>query len=169
MKYYLLFLFVGLFLGSYSQQNNIIYDELKSQNILYGQCTPEILRTGEFQTWFIPEYESYIVNNKLFEEAFVQKFDSIYVISATWCGDTKRELPRFIKIMDQDYFQGINIKYFFVDGNKKSNLIDTEALYIQFVPTFIFYFKGNELCRIVEEPVKSLEEDIMDLLLRIQD
>lgn len=151
-----------------AQLNSTIYDELKSKEILIGECNLEGFHSGEFAVWFDKEYEEYSVNESVFVEAYALKFDSIYVVLGTWCGDSRREIPHFCKIMDHEYFNGTYVRYFAVDGKKHTDAIDTEDLYIQFVPTMIFYYGGNELCRIVENPHLSLEEDIMDLLSRIQ-
>jgi thiol-disulfide isomerase/thioredoxin len=163
----LLFLLVSFFASA--QLNRVILDEAKSENILYGECDPSGFRSGEFDKWFSPEYESYKVNSQFFAEGYAVKFDSICVVLGSWCSDSQREVPRFCKIMDDEYFAGTKIRFFAVDGNKKTDVLDTEEYYIQYVPTFIFYYGGNELCRIIETPRTScLEEDIMDLLSRIQ-
>jgi thiol-disulfide isomerase/thioredoxin len=151
-----------------AQSSNIVFDEIKNQEIIYGICTPSDFRENGFENWFVEEYNNYIVNEEVFVPGYEVKFDSIYVLLASWCGDSRREVPRFCKIMDHPYFEGTNVKYFGFDASKQNNIVFAEDLYLQFVPTFIFYYKGNELCRIVEEPKDSLEEDIMDLLSRIQ-
>lgn len=163
----LAFLIISPFFAG-AQLNNKVYDELKAEDILIGECTPEGFRNGICAEWFNKEYYSFEVNESVFVEGYQVKFDSVIVVLGTWCSDSQREVPRFCKIMDHDYFDGTMVKYYAVDGAKKTDAVNTEELYIQFVPTMIFYYGGNELCRIVETPRLSLEEDIMDLLSRIQ-
>lgn len=151
-----------------AQVNRIIFDEGKGEDILYGECDREGFIMPEFAYWFDEEYNSYNVNDEVFVPGYDVKFDSIYVFLGSWCDDSHREVPRFCKIMDHPYFSGTEVKYFCVDGNKANDVINTEDYYLQFVPTFIFYYRGEELCRIIEQPKDSLEEDIMDLLYRIQ-
>ncbi|MDR2010802.1 MAG: hypothetical protein LBQ22_10005 [Bacteroidales bacterium] len=164
-----LFLFFVCITGLISAQvNRIVFDENKGQDVLYGECDRNGFVMPEFAEWFDEEYNSYNVNDEVFIPGYDVKFDSIYVFLGTWCSDSHREVPRFVKIMDHPYFAGINVKYFCLDGDKTTDIINTEDFYLQFVPTFIFYYRGEELCRIIEEPRESLEEDIMDLLDRIQ-
>jgi len=152
----------------FSQVNKIVYDDLKEENIIYGECNKEGFLMQGFSDWFNEEYENYKVNEEVFDPGYSIKFDSIYVFLGTWCDDSHREVPRFVKIMDNKYFAGTPVKYFCLDGDKATDIIDTEEFYLQYIPTFIFYYRGEELCRIIEYPKDSLEEDIMDLLGRIQ-
>lgn len=154
---------------AFSQLNRTQFDEENDQEVLYGECTPEGFTEGEFGAWFNPEYENFEVNDVHFNPNYSLQFDSVYVFMASWCSDTQRELPRFCKIMDHDYFDGTYVRYFAFDGNKQNDVIDSEEFYVEYVPTFVFYYGGNELCRIIEAPRDSLEEDVMDLLSRIQD
>lgn len=151
-----------------AQLDRVVYDELKSQDILFGECDVNGFRSGGFDKWFSPEYDSYMVQDQFFTEGYNIPFDSVYVFLGTWCSDSQREVPRFCKIMDHQYFAGTKVKFFALNGDKKTDVLDTEEFYIQFVPTFIFYYRGDELCRIIETPKESLEEDVMDLLFRIQ-
>ncbi len=169
MKAIFFFTLIFISIYSFSQLNQTKFDEEKDQEILCGECNIDGFSQGEFASWFFQEYENYEVADIHFNPNYKIPFDSIYVFLGTWCSDTQRELPRFCKIMDHEYFQGTNVRYFAFDGNKQNGVIDTDEYYVQFLPTFIFYYKGNELCRIVETPHYSLEEDIMDLLMRIQD
>jgi len=168
MRKLFVILFVAIPVLMSAQLNKTMYDEIKSEEILYGECNPDGFKSGDFALWFDTVYANYEVNEIHFNPNYEVPFDSIYVFLGTWCSDSQREVPRFCKIMDHEYFKGTYVRYFALDGNKKSDAIDTEEFYIDYVPTFIFYCHGNELCRIIEAPKLSLEEDIMDLLSRIQ-
>jgi len=165
----ILFLLAVIFSASvFGQLNQTIFDEGKNQEILIGECNVDGFTQGEFASWYTMKYENYEVEDIHFNPNYTTKFDSIYVFLGSWCSDTQRELPRFCKIMDHKYFQGTYVRYFAFDGKKQNDIIDNEEYYVQFLPTFVFYYNGNELCRIIETPRDSLEEDIMDLLDRIQ-
>ena len=149
-------------------QNRIIFDEKKNQDILFGECDKKAFLIPKFSEWYNAEYSNYKVNDSVYEASYKTKFDSIYVFLGTWCEDSRREIPRFIKIVENLYFKDVKLRFFCIDGNKKCDIIDPEDYYVQFVPTIIFYYRGEELCRVIETPrTGSLEGDILDLLSRI--
>ena len=170
MKRFITIYFVLISLFSMSQKlNRSIYDENKEEQILFGEVTKDAFKQTEFAEWFNREYNEYTVSDTVFNESYEVTFDSIFVFLGTWCEDSQREVPRFIKIMEKfSFFKNIPIRYFCVDGNKYCDVINCEDYYVQLVPTFIFYKRGEELCRIVESPRISLEVDILDLLERLQ-
>lgn len=82
----------------------------------------------------------------------------------TWCGDSRRETPHFYKLLDAVNFDYKNLQMITVDRSKKSSNNEQAGLEIIRVPTFIFYKNGKEINRFVEYPVKSLEEDLLEIL-----
>ncbi|MDD2386497.1 MAG: thioredoxin family protein [Bacteroidales bacterium] len=169
MKLILFLLAFVLSIYSNAQINRTIFDERTNQEILYGECNTDGFTQNEFGSWFNSEYERYNVADTFFNPQYSIPFDSIYVFLGTWCSDTKRELPRFCKIMEDEYFNKTKVRYFGFDGHKQNDVINSDEFNVQYLPTFVFYYKGKELGRIVETAQKSLEEDIMDLLMRVQE
>ena len=161
-----LLIFLPIFVSA--QLNRVIYDERKSQDILYGECDIDGFRSEVSANWFEDAYETYKVRDSLFNEDFAVKFDSVYVFLATWCSDSKREIPAFCKIMASKFFSQTAVRYLALDSYKKTDIIDPEKYAIEYVPTFIFYHNGAEVFRIIEAPELSLEEDIQKYLLGIQ-
>jgi thiol-disulfide isomerase/thioredoxin len=92
----------------------------------------------------------------------------VLVALGTWCSDSKREVPRFLKIADLASIASAQIKYYGVDRTKKSADGLTDRYRIERVPTFIFLKQGNEVGRIVESPKNSLEEDMLVILADAQ-
>jgi thiol-disulfide isomerase/thioredoxin len=88
----------------------------------------------------------------------------ILVVLGTWCGDSKREVPRFWKIADLAGIPPSAIKYYGVDRSKRSADGVTDTFRIEKVPTFIFVKQGMEIGRIVESPKNSIEEDMLVIL-----
>ncbi|MDO1499551.1 thioredoxin family protein, partial [Winogradskyella maritima] len=92
----------------------------------------------------------------------------ILVFMGTWCGDSKRELPGFVKILKEANYPMENLKIVAVDKRKdnykKSPQGEEWALHIRRVPTYIFYKNGREVNRIIESPISTLEGDIFKIV-----
>lgn len=108
------------------------------------------------------------------DEQFVQMITMLHngidvvVVLGTWCGDSKREVPRFLKLVDLTSIPAAQIQFYGVDRTKKSSDGVTEKYKIELVPTFIFFKKGEEVGRIIETPKNSLEEDMLAILADAQ-
>jgi thiol-disulfide isomerase/thioredoxin len=84
----------------------------------------------------------------------------VLAIVATWCPDSKREVPRFFKIYDQAGLGTGRVTMVGVDRSKK----DAEGLTVKYeilrVPTFVFFRGDREIGRVTERAVSTLENDI---------
>ena len=88
----------------------------------------------------------------------------IVLIMGTWCEDSEREIPGLIKILESINYDIAKMRIIAVDENKITpNFIKKDYDLIK-IPTIIFYDNKNEINRIVEFPIKSIEEDILDIL-----
>jgi thiol-disulfide isomerase/thioredoxin len=90
----------------------------------------------------------------------------VVLILATWCPDSKREVPRFFKILDQAGIGLDRVTMVAVDRSKK----DAEGLTVTHavlrVPTFVFLRNGQEVGRVTERAVTTLEQDIAAILTK---
>ncbi len=91
---------------------------------------------------------------------------SIQIVLGTWCPDSRREVPRFMKIIDLIDFPSAKITFIGVDNSKQAPVGEYDKLEIERVPTFIFLRNKVEAGRIIENPVTSLEQDMLDILTR---
>jgi thiol-disulfide isomerase/thioredoxin len=91
---------------------------------------------------------------------------TVLLIMATWCPDSKRELPRFFAIMDGVGMDEAMLTMVGVDRTKKDPEGLTERWGITRVPTFVFLRNGLEAGRVVEKlPAgATLEGEIARLL-----
>jgi thiol-disulfide isomerase/thioredoxin len=91
---------------------------------------------------------------------------TVLAIVATWCPDTKRELPRFFAIMDAAGLPESAIEMVGVDRTKKDAGGLTEKWGITRVPTFVFLRGGVEIGRFVERvpPESTLEREVARVL-----
>jgi hypothetical protein len=67
--------------------------------------------------------------------------------------------------MDHLNFPEEKITLIGVNRNKKAPLKDYQNLQIEKVPTFIIYKNQKEIGRIVESPLKSLEKDLLNIII----
>jgi len=90
--------------------------------------------------------------------------DSIEIYFAFWCGDSENNVPQFIKILDRSGVGRNLVSYIKADRKKPGEKYYFEKVKVERVPTFIFYRDGKEVGRIIENPKKSLEEDMLEIL-----
>jgi len=84
----------------------------------------------------------------------------------TWCSDSRREVPRFYKILDSLNFPSAKVKLIMVDRKKEAAEVNIASLNIELVPTMIIYNDGLEIGRIVETPKETLEKDLAAILTK---
>lgn len=141
----------------------------EKQKILYGICTKDSLLAEPFSKWYKSGYDSYQPNAETIALLKKQNADniSIDIFFGTWCGDSKREVPRFLKLLSDISFPDKRIKLVALGGGdsltKQSPQHEESGKGIFRVPTFIIYRKGVEINRINEFPVFSLEKDLLSI------
>lgn len=117
-------------------------------------------------SWYASGFSDYHPDQAFIEE--LRKIDisdlTVTIVLGTWCPDSRREVPRFMKIAETWGFPEGKIRFIGVDINKVAPLADYAELGIERVPTFIFYEKNSEKGRIIEVPVTSLEQDTRNIL-----
>ena len=164
-----LLLSIALFIGAsnlFSQtMNTEITDQKLSKNVLVGFCDEKGLQKGEFGVYFNSQYETYSPKAKTIEKlkTKINNYE-IKIVFATWCSDSKLQVPRFFKILDLTDFNKSKLETIGVDRNKNALVVNIANLNIEMVPTFIIYKYGEEIGRIVESPTKSLEDDLLKII-----
>ncbi len=149
--------------------------EIKNEQgntILAGHCAKSILQTMPYKDWYNKSYNPYNVDSTTVQQLTpVLKNKEIEIFLGSWCGDTKRELPRMMKILEAAAFDTANIKLIFVDNStktyKQSPQHEEAGKNIHRVPTFILYENKKEMGRIVQDPVESLEKDLLKIALQL--
>ncbi len=134
----------------------------QAEEMLIGQFTESNLKENKYATWYLPEYNEYIVETKKLNDVkgAINDFE-IETFMGTWCGDSKREVPRLYKILEAVDYPTQKMKIYGVNRQKKTKNGEEIGKNISHVPTIIFYKNGKEVGRIIESPVTGyLEEDI---------
>jgi thiol-disulfide isomerase/thioredoxin len=90
----------------------------------------------------------------------------VLIVMGTWCEDSQREVPVFLNLIEVSGWK-CPLRILAVDKSKMSDVSGYNNLNIKYVPTFIFYYKGEEIGRIVESPQKSMKEDIQTIISKV--
>lgn len=167
MKFVIALLMV-LIAGCGSAERYTIVQESPFVTIITGTFDLAVLQSDDrCKEWFSEFYHDYHVDPETAAAIGKLQENIHYVIVAgTWCGDSKREMPRMFKIFDSAGISDADITLYGVDRTKRSDDGMTEKYAIRRVPTFIVLRDGREIGRIVESPAASLEEDLAEILRR---
>jgi hypothetical protein len=135
---------------------------------LLGYFQRDMMVKAPHCQWFLTGYDEYKFNESAVKKLTEMNKEelTVKIVMGSWCPDSRREVPRFMKVLDSCSFPASGITYIGVDEDKISPVGEYSKLNIQRVPTFIFYKKNIEVGRIIENPVTSLEQDMVDILTR---
>jgi len=86
----------------------------------------------------------------------------VEVYFGSWCHDSEREVPRFLKILAEN--MSISTRLIGLDYDKSEPNGSAKSHEIKYTPTFIVYQSDKELGRIIERPKVSLIADISAML-----
>ena len=84
----------------------------------------------------------------------------------SWCSDSRREVPRLLKILERASPQNLKVRFYGLDRTKKEPARLARKGAIVRVPTLILSVRGREIGRIVEKPQTTLEHDLAELFER---
>jgi tetratricopeptide (TPR) repeat protein len=146
------------------------FSQAVADKILYGVIRKENMVDSPYAKWFVTNYDNY--QPAAGTVAALQKLPvkdiSIDIYLGTWCGDSRREVPRFLKLLDQIPVLSKNVKIIGLGGSdslyKQSPGKEESGKGIFRVPVFIIYRNGVEVNRINEFPAVSLEKDLYAIL-----
>ncbi|WP_200825067.1 hypothetical protein [Aquimarina sp. AU119] len=168
LVYFIIFLILSaktLTAQSFNREVNIE----ENSPMLLGKISNHGLNQNPYNHWFSKNYTAYTPNQNSIDslKTELQQY-TIKLFMGTWCGDSKREVPRFYKILENSNFPLDRLTTIAVDRSreayKQSPGGEHEGLNIHRVPTFIFYKDGKEINRIVESPIDTLEEDMLAIV-----
>jgi thiol-disulfide isomerase/thioredoxin len=133
---------------------------------LLGYFSQNQLLREPHSEWYQKGFDEYKPDQEIIKKLHeINKDDiSIKIVMGTWCPDSRREVPRFMKVLDEWRFPMEKITFIGVDIDKQSPVGEYEKLEIQRVPTFILYKNNIEAGRIIENPMTSLEQDIVFII-----
>ncbi|MGY8809088.1 MAG: thioredoxin family protein [Fidelibacterota bacterium] len=138
--------------------------------MLLGPIAIEELQQEPFNEWYQMEFQSYDVDIELTNAIDNPSQYSYEVFLGTWCGDSRREVPRMEKILSEMGVDIAMVSIITVDRDKVSPNGEHEGKDIRYVPTLIVSKDNQEIGRIVESPsseTATLESDLFEITLGI--
>lgn len=132
-----------------------------NERILIGTITTDSLKRDTSLHWL---HDASVYQPK---QAAVDKLKQhntklyIQVFCGSWCEDTQRELPKFLKVAEAT---GLKYSFYFLDRNKQSTAGEEKKHNILFVPTFIVFYEDKEIGRVIEIAPKGIENHLAEML-----
>ena len=103
-------------------------------------------------------------------KSYVRAGDRVEVYLGTWCQDSQREVPRFLRVVDDlrsQFGVELPVKFVAVDRAKEKPAALVAGRNVEKVATFIHYRGDEELGRIVEKTQSPLfEDDLLSIVAR---
>lgn len=153
MKKHLLIFFIAfLFLFTSSEAQVELSGELTKEEILEK----------------LPDWQAVVASYTPKPEV-IEKLKSINreiqieVFLGTWCPDSKAHVSAYFKIMELAENPFVRTTYIGLPREKQARQEFIEGKNIVRIPTFIVTMNNQEKGRIIETPVKSVEEDLLDI------
>ncbi|MEM1181506.1 MAG: thioredoxin family protein, partial [Acidobacteriota bacterium] len=138
--------------------------EEKKPPSLLGEVTRSQIESAE-PGWVAAQVEAEVDAGAALELSAVEGGDvSVTVYLGTWCDDSRDELARFWRALDDAGYFDVDVKYLAVDRSDKRPPELADDLQIFWVPTFIVERGGEEVGRVVESSRGAIERDLLDLL-----
>ena len=133
---------------------------------LLGYISPGMFSNPPHSDWYVRGRADYKPDETVIGQLrkIIGNDLSILIVLGTWCPDSRREVPRFMKIVEQTGFPAERMTFVGADITKLAPVGGYDTLYIERVPTFIFLKNKVEAGRIIETPDTSLEQDMLNIL-----
>lgn len=177
MKYLILLFTLSIFVSCSNSlhqtvapaySNSIVVND-NQQTVLLGNCAPQMLQIAPFSNWYIPNYNNAQIDSSevtAISKAFKKK--RIEIFAGTWCGESKADLPKMMKLLHAAGVDSTQIKLIFLNNTaaqyKQSPQHEEAGKNIVRTPTYIIYSGSKEMGRIIDSPIESFEKDLLKIL-----
>lgn len=147
----------------------LTYENQSGDTHLAGEIQLSDLQTGPYQEWYDENYQAFEKSDK--PSAWIEnlKDAKVEIFLGTWCGDSKKWVPRFVNLWQSIGLDTSQLKivalYDDAEKYKQGPEGEEKDRNIHRVPTFIFSRDGEEFARMVESPVNDLETDLAQIAL----
>jgi tetratricopeptide (TPR) repeat protein len=136
---------------------------------LVGPIDRSDLKTAPYSEWFESQYSQYQPSEaSLLSLRGRLAGISIEAYFGTWCGDSRRQIPRLLRLLDLAGFDEQRLTLIGLSDREKEFKQapgNPEAKRgVHRTPTIVLVREGIEVGRIVETPAASLEADVLAIL-----
>jgi thiol-disulfide isomerase/thioredoxin len=157
-----------IFVACFAQISEIrSQEEEEEPPQLLGVVTAEQLGEEPYVEWSRKGYDEYTPDPSTLESLRAIDFDDakLSLFFGTWCGDSQREVPRILKLLNELGFPAEKLRLIAVSGtDKRSPGGEERGREVYRVPTLVVERDGQEVSRLVEHPAISLERDLLAIL-----
>jgi tetratricopeptide (TPR) repeat protein len=122
-----------------------------------------------YSVWFNKYYNELKLPNKRLRLKSKLKNSTVDIYLGTWCGDSKKWVPKFIKLWDELGLKRSQLRLIALYNDEKRYKTSPDGMeqgqQIHRVPVFIFKSNNVEYARIVESPKNDLITDVAQIAL----
>jgi tetratricopeptide (TPR) repeat protein len=160
-----------VFTYTYSQDINF-YKNAKGDTHICGEFPIDYLEKDSiYKIWFNNYYNELKLPKKRLRLKSKLKKTTVDIYLGTWCGDSKKWVPQFIRLWDELGLKRNQLRLvgFYNDKTRYKTAPNGEeqGKQIHRVPTFIFKSNNIEYARIVESPKNDLVTDVAQIALGV--
>lgn len=140
----------------------------RGQKHLAGPFELDVLKTDStYKGWFEENYKLFSLKGEPTDWKKNLENTQVDIFLGTWCGDSKRWVPQFVKMWKDLGLKEEQLKFTALysgdEKYKQGPNQEEKGLRIHRVPTFIFKESGEEYARIVEYPRNDIEQDLAQI------
>lgn len=170
MKKIILLLTLTLGYMTVQAQNRSDFEVVPSDNnteVIYkGECTFDDI--GKVTAFHLSEKAAAYKPDAAAIAALKEKLGAyrLTLFLGTWCEDSHYLVPQLYKVLEEAGYPVNTITVYAVDRAKKARHHEEETFSITNVPTLIVWQGDKETGRITESVHKSIEQDLLDIILK---
>ena len=109
---------------------------------------------------FAKEYDDFEPSSEQLEDIQALAGKNIVTLFGTWCHDSKREVPRLLKLLELGNVQVKQLTLYAVSRQKDDPDGYAEKYQLKYTPTVAVNDGAREIARVVERPTGSLAGDL---------
>lgn len=169
-KILLLLAFITLAINQSCMERRVINREVNTEEygkMLLGEQSRSQFSAAPYSDWYKNGYDSYKVDPATLAALKKEKLASynLVLFLGTWCSDSKRDVPRLMKILDELKYPESKIQIIAVNRKKESPNGEEVKYNITLVPTIVVEKYGKEVGRITEHAKSgSIEKDLLEII-----